>query len=200
MIASALHLSRRDLAKLKITDSYSVHRVVYDLFDDTRSDEDKLNSKSSGILYRDNGMDENGKSILILSNREPVRQCHGELYTKKIGDTLFGYSDYNFSVVINPITRDRNKITPIRDESAIREWLVSKSDMWGFKVNRNNLSVDKIVVDQFTGKGGNSITLCRASVSGLLNVTDHELFKHSFSNGIGRAKSFGCGLLQIIPV
>jgi CRISPR system Cascade subunit CasE len=200
MIASALHLSRRDLAILKISDSYSVHRVVYDLFDDVRSDTDKLNNQSSGILYRDNGMDENGKSILILSNREPVNRSHGELFTKKIDDSLFDYSKYNFSIIINPITRIGSKVTPIRKESEICDWLVTKSADWGFSVDNNNISIDRITADQFTGKCGNHITLCRASISGLLSVTEPDKFKHSFKTGIGRAKSFGCGLLQIIPV
>ena len=41
MIASALHLSRSDVKALKITDAYSLHRVVYDLFDDIRTETEK---------------------------------------------------------------------------------------------------------------------------------------------------------------
>jgi CRISPR system Cascade subunit CasE len=35
---------------------------------------------------------------------------------------------------------------------------------------------------------------------GKLSVTDRELFKKGFQQGLGRAKSFGFGLLQIVPL
>ena len=41
MIASVLHLDRRDIKALRITDPYSLHRVVYSLYDDVRSAEEK---------------------------------------------------------------------------------------------------------------------------------------------------------------
>ncbi|NOU14960.1 MAG: hypothetical protein HOO92_13515, partial [Methylococcaceae bacterium] len=41
MHASVLRLSRSDVKALKITDAYSLHRVVYDLFDDVRSEQQK---------------------------------------------------------------------------------------------------------------------------------------------------------------
>jgi CRISPR system Cascade subunit CasE len=41
MFASVLHLSRADVKSLKITDAYSLHRVVYDLFDDICSESEK---------------------------------------------------------------------------------------------------------------------------------------------------------------
>ena len=53
MIASVLHLTRADVKALKITDTYSLHRVVYSIFDDIRSDSQKTQSVSSGILYAD---------------------------------------------------------------------------------------------------------------------------------------------------
>ena len=37
LIASVLILSRRDIKALRITDPYSLHRVVYSLFEDIRS-------------------------------------------------------------------------------------------------------------------------------------------------------------------
>lgn len=40
----------------------------------------------------------------------------------------------------------------------------------------------------------------QAHVQGVLQVLDLELFTKSFTHGIGRGRSYGCGLLQIVPL
>ena len=81
MIASVLHLDRKAVKALRITDPYSLHRVVYSLYPDVRSDEDKTNSTPSGILYADQGGDFHGRKILLLANRMPESQVDGEFGT-----------------------------------------------------------------------------------------------------------------------
>ena len=49
-------------------------------------------------------------------------------------------------------------------------------------------------------KDGAICTHNTATFVGKLSVTDRELFKKSFQQGLGRAKSFGFGLLQIVPL
>ena len=44
------------------------------------------------------------------------------------------------------------------------------------------------------------MTLAQAHVSGQLQVIDRDRFQESFAQGIGRGRSFGCGLLQIVPL
>ncbi len=41
LYASVLHLDRHSIQALKVTDPYSLHRVVYSLFDDVRSEASK---------------------------------------------------------------------------------------------------------------------------------------------------------------
>ena len=41
MIAGVLELSWRDIRELRVTDPYSVHRVIYSLFPDERTPEQK---------------------------------------------------------------------------------------------------------------------------------------------------------------
>jgi CRISPR system Cascade subunit CasE len=48
--ASVLRLSRADLNILKIKDAYGLHKVVYGLFENTRSDAEKQGSVPSGIV------------------------------------------------------------------------------------------------------------------------------------------------------
>ncbi len=77
MIASVLHLDRPAMKALRITDAYSLHRVVYSLYDDIRNPESKATSESSGILYADQGGDYKGRKILMLANRQPMVTVDG---------------------------------------------------------------------------------------------------------------------------
>ena len=53
LYVSALHLDRKAVKALKITDPYSLHRVVYSLFSDVRTDAEKHSHIQSGIVYAD---------------------------------------------------------------------------------------------------------------------------------------------------
>uniref|UniRef100_A0A3B0LVE2 Uncharacterized protein n=1 Tax=Arsenophonus endosymbiont of Trialeurodes vaporariorum TaxID=235567 RepID=A0A3B0LVE2_9GAMM len=54
---SVLSLNRAAIKALKITNLYSLHRVVYGLFEDVRSSDAKQSSISSGIQWVDKGSD-----------------------------------------------------------------------------------------------------------------------------------------------
>ena len=55
MIAGVLELSWRDIRELRVTDPYSVHRVIYSLFPDERTPEQKNAHQPAGFLYADKG-------------------------------------------------------------------------------------------------------------------------------------------------
>lgn len=201
MIASVLHLGRADVKALKITDPYSLHRVVYDLFDDTRSESEKQQSVSSGILYADKGGDIRGRKILMLSNRQPNAPTHGEISMRKITDDFLDYPRYRFEVVINPTKRQSGggKLIPLRTRENIAKWFVEKAPQWGFEVKAEHLAVGNVLVKQFQ-KEERTITQAQAQILGQLTVINKEKFMQSFQQGIGRGRSFGCGLLQIVPI
>lgn len=202
MIASALHLDRQAIKRLKIKDEYSLHRVIYSLFEDIRSSQQKQTGVSSGILYADKGGDITHRKILILANRNPIVPEQGELSSKKIADNFLDYQSYRFEVVINPCQRHNKsrKIVPIKGREAIAEWFINKSPQsWGFKVVSEEIEATNNHVKQFDKKG-HQVTQGYATVIGTLQVIDKEKFIKSFQQGIGRGKAFGCGLLQIVPL
>lgn len=202
MIACALHLSRSDVRALKIKDAYSLHRVVYSLFEDIRTSEQKQRGASSGILYADKGGDDKYRKILLLANRNPIVPEYGELNSKKISDHFLEHKEYRFEVVINPCQRNNatRKIVPIKGREAISEWFINKApESWGFTVNSQNLVVSNNHVKRFDKKG-HQVTQGYATVNGQIQITDKDLFINSFQKGIGRGRTFGCGLLQIVPL
>lgn len=206
LTASVLHLDRTAIKALRITDPYSLHRVVYSLYEDQRGDVGKAESHSSDILYADQGGDFNGRKILLLANRLPATAVdgrYGAVQSRAIPSDFLGYERYRFKVIINPTRRDNvsRKLVPIKGRDAISQWFLGKSvESWGFDAEPAHLQVDRIQVLQFKDKSQRLVTLAQAHIQGQLLVTDREKFRNAFSNGIGRGRAFGCGLLQITPL
>lgn len=201
--ASVLRLDRTAVKALKVTDLYSLHRVVYSLFDDIRTDAEKNSSQSSGIQWVDKGGDHHARHILILSNRKPGPAAYGQLESKTLPDLFLEHQRYRFAVTLCPTRRDNQsrKLVPVKGRDAIADWFCERAPAsWGFAVPRERLQVDDVKVQRFNGKQGAPVTLQQASLSGLLTVNDRPLFQNSFRHGIGRGRSFGCGLLQIVPI
>lgn len=202
LIASVLHLDRQAIKQLRITDPYSIHRVVYSLFDDVRDETGKNTSQPSGILYAD-GKDFNGWRILLLSDRSPHQPPYGQLDSKPVPEDFLAHAHYRFKTIVNPTQRDRHsgKLKPIRGREAVARWFIDRAPQnWGFELSEPHFQVDRIDVLQFTDKGKRDITLAQAHLHGQLTVIDADRFQTSFRRGIGRGRAFGCGLLQIAPI
>ncbi|WP_349343549.1 type I-E CRISPR-associated protein Cas6/Cse3/CasE [Marinobacter sp. MMG032] len=206
MIASVLHLDRKAVKELRITDPYSLHRVVYSLYDDVRSDKEKQGSTASGILFADQGGDVLNRKVLLLADRPPANCLeggYGEVQSKAVPDDFLDYERYRFQVVVNPTRRDSatRKLLPVKGRDAIKAWFCERAEKsWGFQVSPDHLQVDQVNIQRFKDKAKNPVTIAQASLQGELQVIDPEQFKTSFRLGIGRARAFGCGLLQIVPI
>ena len=132
LTASVLHLDRAAVKALRITDPYSLHRVVYSLYEDQRDDAGKAGSQSSGILYADQGGDFNGRKILLLANRPPasaVEGRYGSVNSRAIPDGFLENEQYRFKVIINPTRRDSvsRKLVPVKGRDAVAQWFLEKS-------------------------------------------------------------------------
>jgi len=202
MIASMLSLNFEDIRALGIRDGYSLHRVVYDLFDDIRTKDQKKASVSSGILYADKGGDRSGKKILILSNRQPNNPKHGQLHSKPIPGSFLEHDTYNFEVIFNPTKRDKftRKLIPVIGREALIQWFLDKTlKSYGFEIKKRSLQIKDITVNSFDKKG-ERVTQGSVTFLGTLIVSNREKFICSFRQGIGRGRAFGFGLLQIVPI
>jgi CRISPR system Cascade subunit CasE len=206
LIASMLSLDRQASKALRITDPYSLHRVVYSLYEDVRGADEKSASQTSGILYADQGGDFHSRRILLLADRMPS-ECidgqYGQVHSKPVADSFLEHDRYRFKVIVNPTRRDSasRKLLPVRGREAIADWFCERAlQSWGFHVSHEHLQVDRVDVLRFKDKHQHPVTLAQAHVQGQLEVTDRERFRSSFALGIGRARTFGCGLLQIVPL
>lgn len=201
--ASVLRLSRHDVKILKITDIYSLHKQVYGLFEDVRSQDEKNASVSSGILWADKGGDFNHRQVLMLSTRKPHQTPQfGEVETRIIKPSFVHHEHYGFEITLNPSKRNKHtgKVEAIRKRDDIGSWAIERSHRsWGFEILPDHLQVTINPALQFV-KGVQTITHNSAHLKGELKVTDRSAFIESFLHGIGRGKAFGFGLLQIVPM
>lgn len=206
LFASALHLDRTAIKALKITDTYSLHRVVYSLFPDVRTEAEKQSHIQSGIVYADQGGDFYGRKILMVSDRLPASQIdgrYGDVRSKAIAASFLAHTRYRFQVQVNPVRKatQNGKRVAIKGKADIHQWFLQRAvTSWGFEVCSPTLQVDGIDVLRFNDKVGHQVTLAKAHLQGQFTVTDPQQFHHSFKHGIGKGRAFGCGLLQIVPI
>lgn len=206
MIASVLHLDRKAVKALRVTDAYSLHRVVYSLYEDVRDYQQKSSSNASGILYADQGGDVYGRKILMLADRSPKNSVGnevGEVRSKEIPEDFLDFEQYRFKVVVNPTRRNNQtrKLIPVKGRQHIAQWFAERApNSWGFEVSQDHLQVNKVEVQQFNDKNKRKVTISQAHIQGVLTVVEKEKFVNSFTAGIGRARTYGCGLMQIVPI
>jgi CRISPR system Cascade subunit CasE len=194
MIAAMFKLSSADCKAINLKDIYSLHKTIYSLFPTETG-------KNRDFLFADKGGDWNCRKILILSGREPLKPEYGEIYSKKVPDSFLQFDHYGFEVVLNPTKRDgkTGKIVAVRGRENLIQWFLQKAPGFGFEIMLQSLQVNHIGVMTYQ-KNGITCTHNTATFVGKLKVIERQTFIQSFKQGIGRAKSFGFGLLQIVPI
>lgn len=191
MIASVVSLDRQAIQSLKITDPYTIHKFVYSLFPGNQRQ----------FLYYDQGGDLRFKRILLVSQEQPLVPEIGKIESKFIPDSFLAHPRYAFQVLLNPVEQlsGSNRKIPVVAKEALRTWFARRQESWGFTTDTEVLEIFNLGVQVFR-KNEMDVTLNMAEFRGVLEVSDRECFIHSFTNGIGRGKAFGFGLLQLRPL
>jgi CRISPR system Cascade subunit CasE len=103
-----------------------------------------------------------------------------------------------FRIKVNPVKRDAKtrKLIPLYKRDEHLAWFHRKAEQYGFQPN----SVDSIPVPNITGskgKGSGRIKIFAVLLQGQLQVVNREKFITAICQGIGKGRSYGCGLLSI---
>lgn len=135
-------------------------------------------------------------------------------YTELL-DTLATNQRWHFRLTANPVrrtmnptgasTRQRGAIGGLNTEEQLN-WLRRKALDSGFNLARcgpPNLQADDVqIISRQTLKflrGPANVSLSTATYEGVLIISDAALLRSALTNGIGRAKGYGCGLLTLAP-
>lgn len=80
------------------------------------------------------------------------------------------------------------------------EWLRKKGASNGFEICETQVIASGYRTNRFfKPKGHHSVSISTIDFSGILTVKDPEVFLNTLYQGVGPAKSFGCGLLLVRP-
>jgi CRISPR system Cascade subunit CasE len=206
------HTFRRDVA-----DVHDMHRTVMSAYPELSTTAGYR--QAHGVLWRIDTV-HSGLVQYVQSRTAPDwdRLPEGHLLKpaevrslQPVLDSIAAGRRFAFRLLANPTRCVRpeqaphlRKRVPHRQPAKQIEWLVGKGEQHGFVVPTSRRGGPDIVptpVPTLVGKRRDRqrITVEPARFDGHLVVTDPVAFTDAIVNGIGRAKSYGCGLLSLAP-
>lgn len=212
MYLTEIKIRDADVARFFPANPYNWHKVVWSFFP---------NRSYREFLYRVD-YDPRGIRLMLLSAIQPICPVKGENYffrSREIPESFLSHTLYRFQVRVNPTRRikkdartgepvENGMRVPITDEGELLEWLERKGRDGGFSLpalqqpqnSPYSISVLNEARLNFQKKGYGKAHHASVQFSGILRVEDADLFKKTFQQGIGSAKSFGFGLLMLQPL
>lgn len=212
MIISQLVLNPHSrLVQKEIGNQYELHRSLMSAFPD------QTDRETAALLYRletSRGPLRSGIAILVQSTIEPdwhtletraAYLLHVPVLKKNIPPAQKLHGIFRFTLRANPTRRNSQsrKLIPLQQEKQLVEWIKNKADQNGFTILDESLLIRKAPpLSMFKGNDGKflRIQIQATDFSGLLQVTDAKNFMHAWQTGIGRGKSFGCGMLSLAKI
>lgn len=209
------------LGRLLKGDQYLPHQLLWRLFS---SGEGNDRDKTRPFIYRvmDNGT---WPTFYLLSDTEPEdREGHFRVASKPFNPKLQPGTRLRFDLRANPVKRRRTgegrqqrhdvvmdakrkqtqegEVEELRvlEHRAGKEWLGQRAADLGFSLSDEFFAADSYRQHRIPRAGKRSpIKFSSLDMRGVLEVTDVGRFQKALFDGIGPAKSFGCGLLLIRP-
>ncbi|WP_329886935.1 type I-E CRISPR-associated protein Cas6/Cse3/CasE [Pseudoramibacter faecis] len=119
-------------------------------------------------------------------------------------DRLAAGQRLRFRATLNPVAsvmhsgKKRGRVIPCGTVDAEMKYLFKRAEKNGFTLEADNFTItDRGFA--LLKKGGENIRLARASYEGMLEVIDVAQFRRTLTEGIGRKKAYGFGLMTVIP-
>lgn len=206
MYLSKLVLNERDRkVRSDLGNAHNLHRSIMQAF----PDENRENSRAEwNILFR---QEPDSEVILVQSDAdaEPDWTQLPQGYLAKHVTKTFDLQAsqlkpgqiFQFRLKANPSKRDKEsgKLIGMFHRPDQEDWLTRKGKQSGFAIE----TVDAIPTPNLYGtkaKGTSPIKIFTVLYQGTLQVSDPTLFVEAIRQGVGRGRSYGCGLLSIARV
>ena len=79
-----------------------------------------------------------------------------------------------------------------------KQWLLDRSARHGFTLEEDNFQVVYSRWQRFSKGGGPMVSILMVTFEGVLTVRDPSLLRQALTEGIGRGKAYGMGLLTLM--
>jgi CRISPR system Cascade subunit CasE len=201
MYLSKLKLNDRDRAvRYDLSDAHALHQRIMLAFPDQQRDTPRTDWN---VLFR---QEPDSDLILVQSSIDPdwtkfppgyLTQHDSKPFSPTTSHLELGRT-LQFRLKANPSKRDQKtrKLVGIFHQADQLAWLDRQAAQHGFVVK----SVDVIPTPSIYGikaKGTPPIRILTVLYQGVLEITDSAQFTAAIQQGIGRGRSYGCGLLSI---
>ncbi len=201
MYLSQLVLNERDrTVQRDLSNAHDLHRRIMQAFPDEQRDKPRADWN---VLFRH---EPDSDVILVQSSIEPDWSRLQQGYLAKSTTKPFApdASQLNagrvvqFRLKANPSKRDHEtgKTIGLFHQHDQLAWLERRASQHGFTLH----SVDTIPTPNVfgvKGKATSPIRIVTVLYQGVIQVTEPDLFSTAIRQGIGRGRSYGCGLLSI---
>lgn len=176
--------------------------------------EEIKNSERTRKLWRVDRL-KNKNYLLIVSEDKPDFKrlekygVKGTAQAKDYDEFLKTFKNNDrmtFRVVLNPNksisdrSLRRGKVIPLLHEDEQFKYLIDRSEKNGFSLNSRDFYILKSNFETLYKPNGFKLDLIKAEYQGELTITDVEKFKNALTNGIGKKKAYGFGMMTVIPV
>lgn len=161
---------------------------------------DRLNGRAYLLLVSENKPDLLGLEKYGVEGSAQTKSYDEFLEEIKEGSVM------KFRVVLNPVvalsqgTGNKNKIKPHVTVEQQMKYLLDRSSKNGFELEESNFSIVERGYENFYKDGQKKVRLIKAVYEGVLTVSNKELFNRILTEGIGKKRAYGFGLMTVIPV
>jgi CRISPR system Cascade subunit CasE len=207
MYLSKLILNERDRkVRADLGNAHNMHRSIMQAFPDEQREKSRADWN---ILFRQ----EPDSNVILVQSDAEVEPDWSQLpqgYLVRAADVkpfnlqanhIKSRQTFQFRLKANPSKRDHQtrKIIGLYKQIDQLAWLEKQASQHGFVLH----GVDTILTPNIFGlknKGSSPIKIQSVLFQGILQVSDPILFIEAIHAGIGRGRSYGCGLLSIAKV
>lgn len=123
-------------------------------------------------------------------------------------DNLKKEQQWHFRLSANPARAVLDKNSPRGTRGKVRahvtpeqqiKWLLDKDESIGVEFNTQSLQIFDSNWVRFKKRSGSRVIFRKVTYEGLLIIKDTTLLRKKLTQGIGRQKAYGCGLLTLAP-
>lgn len=153
--------------------------------------------------------------LLLLSPEKPdFRGISSQFGTGDCGQTrayapllerIAEGSVWQFRLTANPTKScktacsSRGKVRACAVVAEQEQWLLDRAEKHGFTLENDGFSVTAIKRYSFTKRReGRKVSLLSVTYEGILRVSDAERFRQTLTEGMGRGKAYGMGMLTVV--
>ncbi|WP_433463999.1 type I-E CRISPR-associated protein Cas6/Cse3/CasE [Spirillospora sp. CA-128828] len=190
-----------------LRDATRLHRRVMSLFPDGLGPSAR---QQAAALFR---LEEQptGFAVLVQSTLKPALDnlptSYGAARTKSLAPLLAGLAEganIHYRIIANATSKLGKNTTAGRPKQVVPLYGADADQWWQRQADSAGLLLRSLYSSQLTTltgqrPGNGRVTHARTRFDGTATVTDPTALTERIHTGIGRGKSFGCGLLTIAP-